>query len=389
MIPLPSFFLNNLSAKLQLISSEIGVAVIRAFDISVYLEGNVIDLGNYKLQVVEACSGLNYLFPLMSLAFIAAYFFQAAFWKRAVIFLSSIPITVLMNSFRIGIIGVLVEFWGIEQAEGFLHDFEGWVIFMACTVLLILEMWLFTLFSKDKRPLREVFGIEFPEPAPKDVSVNHQKLSTRFIVSLVVIGFSAVMSDHLQARQEIIPDRKVFAEFPSDMGEWRGRTDRLEQIYLDALKLDDYLIADYSNPAGDQVNFYVAYYESQRAGESAHSPRSCLPGGGWVIKNLSQKLVDGAEVNGQPLRVNRTVIQKGDYTQLVYYWFQQRGRDITNEYLVKWYLLLDAVSKNRTDGSLVRLTTVIGPGKSIEDGDQRLQSFANAIAPKLDSYVPN
>jgi exosortase D (VPLPA-CTERM-specific) len=128
MIPLPGFFLNNLSAKLQLISSEIGVAVIRAFDISVYLEGNVIDLGNYKLQVVEACSGLNYLFPLMSLAFIAAYFFQAAFWKRAVIFFSSIPITVLMNSFRIGMIGVLVEFRGIEQAEGFLHDFEGWVI---------------------------------------------------------------------------------------------------------------------------------------------------------------------------------------------------------------------------------------------------------------------
>ena len=114
MIPLPSFFLNNLSSQLQLISSELGVAVIRAFGISVFLEGNVIDLGSYKLQVVEACSGLRYLFPLMSLSFICAYIFRGAFWKRAIIFLSSIPLTVLMNSFRIGVIGVLVEYWGAQ-----------------------------------------------------------------------------------------------------------------------------------------------------------------------------------------------------------------------------------------------------------------------------------
>ena len=100
MIPLPNFLLNNLSTKLQLISSELGVAVIRLFDISVYLEGNVIDLGVYKLQVVEACSGLNYLFPLMSLSFIMADLYKAPFWKRAIVFLSSIPITIIMNSFN-------------------------------------------------------------------------------------------------------------------------------------------------------------------------------------------------------------------------------------------------------------------------------------------------
>ena len=83
MIPLPNFLYFNLSQKLQLISSAIGVFVIRLFDISVYLEGNVIDLGVYKLQVVEACSGLRYLFPLMSFGFICAYLFSAPFWQRA------------------------------------------------------------------------------------------------------------------------------------------------------------------------------------------------------------------------------------------------------------------------------------------------------------------
>ena len=151
MVPLPPFIYNTLSTKLQLISSEIGVAVIRLFGISVYLEGNVIDLGSYKLQVVEACSGLRYLFPLVSLSFIAAYIYKGAFWKKAIIFLSSMPITVLMNSFRIGVIGVLVEYGGPEQAEGFLHDFEGWIVFMACIAILVLEMALLAKIGSDKK----------------------------------------------------------------------------------------------------------------------------------------------------------------------------------------------------------------------------------------------
>src|ERR1700727_2731269 len=122
MIPLPSFLLFNLSAELQLLSSQLGVYVIRLFGISVFLEGNVIDLGGYKLEVAEACSGLRYLFPLMTLGFLMAYFYKGARWKRIVLFLSSIPITVIMNSLRVGIIGVTVEHWGIEMADRFLHE---------------------------------------------------------------------------------------------------------------------------------------------------------------------------------------------------------------------------------------------------------------------------
>ena len=150
MIPLPNFLYFNLSQELQLISSAIGVSVIRLFDISVYLEGNVIDLGTYQLQVVEACSGLRYLFPLMSFGFLISYIYRGPFWQKSLIFLSTIPITVLMNSFRIGVIGVTVEYFGIAAAEGFLHDFEGWIIFMTCLAVLILEIWLFYFFFPKK-----------------------------------------------------------------------------------------------------------------------------------------------------------------------------------------------------------------------------------------------
>ncbi len=388
MVPLPDFLFNNLSAQLQLISSEIGVAVIRFFGISVFSEGNVIDLGVFKLQVVEACSGLRYLFPLMTLGFIAAYFFKGAFWKRAIIFLSSIPITVLMNSFRIGVIGLMVDRWGRSMAEGFLHDFEGWAVFMACTGLLIIEMWLLAKIGKNKLPLREAFGLEFPAPTPKDARVQYRSLSKPFIASVLLIAVVTALSFAVPKRVEAPPQRSNFSTFPLQIGEWQGKGSRLDQIYIDTLKFDDYIIADFSNKNQQVINFYVAYYASQRKGESAHSPRTCIPGGGWEITSLTQRTIDGVSVAGHPLRVNRTVIQKGETKELVYYWFQQRGRVITNAYLVKWYLFLDALTRNRTDGSLVRLTAFVNPGESLEDADKQLVAFAKAVSPPLPAYIP-
>ena len=389
MIPLPVFLYNTLSGQLQLISSELGVAVIRLFGISVYLEGNVIDLGTYKLQVVEACSGLRYLFPLTSLAFIAAYLFRGALWKKGIIFISSIPITVLMNSFRIGMIGVLVENWGVEQAEGFLHYFEGWVIFMACMAILIAEMSILAKFGRNKQSLRQAFGIDFPERAGHATGIQRRRLPASFLASGLVLVATALGAAAVEQRAEIIPERVSFPEFPTQIGEWHGRRDKLEQIYLDVLKLDDYIVSDYATDDGRRVNFYVAYYGSQRAGESAHSPRSCLPGGGWLIKDLSRREIDGVSLGGQPLKVNRVVIAKGDHRQLVYYWFQQRGRNITNEYLVKWYLFWDALTRNRTDGALVRLTASVPPGENIQHADERLATFAQDISGVIDPYIPN
>lgn len=388
MIPLPNFLYQNLSAYLQLISSEIGVWVIRLFGISVFLEGNVIDLGTYKLQVVEACSGLRYLFPLMALGFMMAYIYQAPFWKRAIVFLSTIPITVLMNSFRIGVIGVMVEYWGQSMAEGFLHDFEGWFVFMACLGVLLVEMLILSLIGSDRKPLSEAFNIYLPGPSLATAQVQRRKLRAPLVASLAVVALAAVLAQSLGNREEIFPLREDFASFPLEVGKWDGRSERLEQIYLDVLKLDDYLMTDYVGPDGEVINFYVAYYQSQTKGESAHSPRSCLPGGGWKIASLEQKTL-GIVTDGVPLTVNRVAIKKGEYTQLVYYWFQGRGRIITNEYMVKWYLFWDALTRNRTDGALVRLTTMVGPADDLQSAERRLGDFAQQVSGPLGQYVPD
>lgn len=388
MVPLPSFFYNNLSSFLQLISSKIGVEVIRLFGISVFLEGNVIDLGRFKMQVVEACSGLRYLFPLMSLGFISAYLYKDAFWKKAVVFLSTIPITVLMNSFRIGVIGVTMEYWGQEMAEGFLHDFEGWIVFMACTAVLVLEMWLLSKTGSNKAPFSEIFAIDPPVAMPTSAEVKVRAMPKTIYPSLVLLLTMALVSQALPERSEVIPARAEFKGFPLKIGGWEGKRDELEGIYLDALKLSDYIIVDYVGRERTPVNFYVAYYDSQRKGVSAHSPRSCLPGGGWRIRELEQVQVEGVEIAGKPLVVNRAVIQLGDVRQLVYYWFQQRGRVITSEYMVKWYLFWDAITKQRTDGALVRLTALVPPGHDIAETDKLLREFIGDASVELNKYIP-
>jgi exosortase D (VPLPA-CTERM-specific) len=388
MIPFPSFIYNNLSSQLQLISSEIGVAVIRLFGISVFLEGNVIDLGTYKLQVVEACNGLRYLFPLMTLGLIVAYLYHAALWKRAIIFFSTIPITILMNSFRIGVIGVMVEHWGQSMAEGFLHDFEGWVIFMACFGILFIEMWALMRLTNDKRPLKDIFGIDPPEPVDKDAIVTVRSVPVTMIVAAALVVVAVLPAIAIPGREEISPERVSFDAFPLQINNWTGRSEALEQIYLDALKLTDYSMVNFTADSGDTVNFYTAYYDSQRKGQSAHSPRSCIPGGGWRIESLTETVVTGGAVGGNDLAVNRALISAGDHKQLVYYWFQQRGRIITNEYLVKWFVFWDALTKNRTDGALVRLTIPIGPGKDVASLEAKLQEFARDISDILPSFVP-
>ena len=388
-IPLPPFIYNSLSGELQLLSSQLGVFVIRLFGISVFLEGNVIDLGDYKLQVVEACNGLRYLFPLVSLAFLAAYLYRVEFWKRAVVFLSSIPITVLMNSFRIGVIGVLVDNWGQEQADGFLHYFEGWVVFMSCLLILLIEMALLAKIGAPNRKLKDVFGLEMPNPLPEGMTFRVRPITFVHYAILVSVSLVAVSSLYVKNQQQILPDRQNFGTFPSQIGDWRGDEDLLEEKYLKSLKLDDYIIGDYANPLGSFVNFYIAYYASQQAGSAAHSPRSCIPGGGWKIDTVTEVSIPDLQVNSTPLTVNRLVIMRGEAKQLVYYWFQQRGRVITNEWLVKWYLFLDGFTRHRTDGALVRLTTSIRDGEAWIDGDKRLTEFARQVVPLLDDYIPN
>lgn len=385
-IPIPYFIQAGLSGGLQLVSSQLGVMLIEALGIAVFLDGNVIDLGVYKLQVVDACSGLRYLFPLLSLGFICAFLFRVSLWKRVLVVVSTVPITILMNSLRIGVTGVLVEYHGIEMAEGFMHDFEGWSIFAVCLAVLFFEMWLLSRIGRDRAPFLQVFGVDSPAGLPR---LLRPERTAPLAVSAVIVCAALATGSALAGRTEIVPPRRPLVTFPGHLDDWRGQSVSMTDDVLDKLKLDDYLLADYRGASERvPVNLYVAWYESQRTGASPHSPRVCIPGGGWEIASLRRRELPFS-MRGEPLRYNRAIIRKGQEQQLVYYWFQQRGRAIANEYVMKWYLFRDAVLDRRSDGALVRLVTPVLPGESLETADERLTRFAYQVIPELPAYIPD
>lgn len=398
MVPLPDFLYRNLSGELQLISSNLGVAFIRMMNIPVFIEGNVIDLGHYKLQVVEACSGLRYLFPLMSFGFLCAYLYKGPNWHKAVLFASTLPITVFINSFRIGVTGGLVDTMGIASAEGFLHLFEGWIIFLAAIalffgVMIILARLGGPRVSGKRASLAELLRLELLWPtkqsAPSPVTAASGRVAKPLVAVAVLLAAASVGANSTPTRAENIQPRDELALFPTQLNGWHGQEQVLEAQYQEALRLDDHFLADYWRRGEElPVNLWVAYYASQRTGASAHSPRSCIPGGGWEITELSDQPVRGVTADGGDVSVKRAVIAKGLSKQLVYYWFQQRGRHMTNEYAVKWLIFWDALTVNRTDGALVRLVTPVPPGGDIGAADARLADFMREIYPLTHAYIP-
>jgi EpsI family protein len=219
-----------------------------------------------------------------------------------------------------------------------------------------------------------------------------------FILALCLMGGTwAFLASRSGA--EVPLQRKAFAEFPLQIGNFTGRDQKMSTEVLDLLKLTDYLTRAYvpvgvERPSGAfegqmrqaaaPVWLYVGYYGSQRTGSTYHSPKNCLPGGGWVFK--SSESVTGV-LPGHPAEaVNRVVIERGFERQLILYWYQDRGRIIASEYSAKGYLILDATTRNRTDGALVRVTTpAVG---SEADAFQHAVSFVQAASPLLHDYLP-
>ena len=381
-IPLPSFVEAVLTERLELVSLDLGTFVVGLFGIPVYIDGNIIDMGNYQLQVVEACSGLRYLYPLLSLSFLAAYLFHAALWQRGLVFLSAIPIAIGLNGLRIGLVALSVNIWGNQAADGALHFFEGWVVFLACAGLLIAELSILVRCSG--RSFFEVFHLPELHSRTSGSAIRDRFAAKPLVVCLLLLSAGAVAVPPVSRRPEVTAPRSRLVDFPSRIGQWRGRLEFLTPETEQILKPDDYILSDYTGTNGSMVNLYVGYYASQH-GREPHSPSECIPAGGWTTTNISSKGFPGAN-DRQSL--NRVVIEKGQIKQLVYYWFDEQGTNVANEYAAKFYRLANAIIEGRTDGALIRLTTPISRHEPEDAADQRLQEFMRDAMPKLSSFVP-
>lgn len=392
MFPLPHFLNTKLTFGLKLISSQLGVLLLHLYGMSAYREGNVIDLGFTQLQVVDACSGLRYLFPLLVMGILLAYFYRAAMWKRLVLVLSTIPLTIVINSLRIALTGIIYAHWGAAAAEGFFHGFSGWLIFMVSFAVLLVEIWVLRRIAPG--PTESFFAKpEAKQPTGEGIKARAMNKSWKalfapphFIVGSVLLVLTIGISMGVEFREKI-PSSRPFSQFPLTVGAWEGTRQYMEQKFITELDLSDYTMIDFQSD-GKHVDFYVAYYESQRKGESIHSPETCLPGSGWEFRQAGKAQVSLAE-SGRSITVNRAIMEKSGYRQLSYFWFPARGRILTNAYEMKLYTFWDALTRQRTDGALVRVITPVLQGEQVEDAEKRLQEFTMQIVPILEDYIPN
>ncbi len=148
--PLPAILFNQIAFPLQLIASQFGETVVRAFDIPVLREGNVLILANITLEVAEACSGIRSLVSLLTLGIVFAYLGESRSWARAVIVASTIPVAVIANGARVAGTGVAAHYYGQAAAEGFFHEFSGWLVFIVSFGMMLLLHRLLVLVAPDR-----------------------------------------------------------------------------------------------------------------------------------------------------------------------------------------------------------------------------------------------
>jgi EpsI family protein len=181
---------------------------------------------------------------------------------------------------------------------------------------------------------------------------------------------------------------KPLSTFPKQIGDWVGKETHIDEKIIKLLGVSDIVSCSYSNDYGRQIDLYVGFYQSQREGELIHSPRNCMPGAGWNFVREGKVFMNAEASDKQSILVNNILLQKGDERQIMFYWFQGRGRYITSEYMQKIYLVIDSITKRRTDEAFVRL---IAP---VIDGDEQetietLKSFTRHLIPLLQEYLPS
>jgi exosortase D (VPLPA-CTERM-specific) len=388
--PLPGSLAVPLSTTLQLISSRLGAGILDLLGISVFLDGNIIDLGVYKLQVAEACSGLRYLFPILSFSYIFAVLYRGSTWHKAVLLLAAVPITVLMNSVRIAIAGIGVNHYGLDFVEGFSHFFEGWVIFLACVLILFGLARLLLLLNPSKMSLAEALDLDTSGLGTQAARIRLVQPSAALVLSAMLLGAGALAWQAMPERGAAAIAREDFRAFPRELGDWRqeGPAGVLSEDVARTLAADDYHDVTFVRGADEpSVSLFMAWYRDQSQG-GVHSPEICLPGGGWEIAWLQRTDVAGSLGSVTPYNINRAIIQRGETRMMVYYWFEQKGRHIAWDFAAKYWLMVDGIRTGRTDGALVRLTTPILRGEGDEAAEARLKSMLVELQAPLPRFIP-
>jgi len=230
--------------------------------------------------------------------------------------------------------------------------------------------------------------------------------SARFWVVALLISLTVLLL-HLRGDVDLVPAGRPLSDLPVTIGARTATDFAIDPENLQILGKGEFLNRVYRPPLALQqkpvnpmvpasaadidarapVELFIAYFPTQRTGQSIHSPQNCLPGAGWTF--TSSWVTTLSYATGKKYQVREFLITDGNSTQEVLYWYQLHGRVIAGDYAAKLYTLADSIRYGRTDEALVRIITPVEPGEERLQARNRAVAFAEQIEPLLPAYVPN
>jgi exosortase D (VPLPA-CTERM-specific) len=385
MVPLPAVLDRTIGVFLKSISSKLGGEMLRLLGHSVHIRGNVIDLGITQLQVVDACSGLRFLFPLIALGIVYAFFFENVAWKRVVCVLATIPIAIITNVLRIGITGQLVYSYGSEMAEGFFHGFSGWAVFMVAFVMLFILGRILRLFPpKAKSEPPDAAGSNRQENHIEPVRKSGKAAFVTSIALLVIVG-------GLSMSTEAMPPLKInggIEGFPLTFENWEGRQESIDPEITEESGAEGAFSASYHSTAGESVSLYMGYRSSafMENENFFHSPTVCLPSSGWKTIEKSRYTVADVPKFGK-LTVTRMIMKSMGNRMLVYFWFQTKDQASYDKNIHRYHLARHAIKRDNTHALFIRPITMVQKNESLQDAEKRMDGFVRDMMAALFSFL--
>lgn len=212
--------------------------------------------------------------------------------------------------------------------------------------------------------------------------------NSKFWLLIFVLLFGGALVNFFELRGEKRVERQNLQTFPATVGVWQafGKDTRFDAETEKVLRADDYLLRDYfSKENRAAANLYVGFYGSQKNGATYHSPLNCLPGAGWeFVENTRREI---ALPSGETFTAQAALVRSAELRGAMIYWYQGRGRRTADEYSDKILTVWDGVTKNRSDGALVRVFVVSGE-TSDANAEKVAADFAGQAARELEKFVP-
>jgi EpsI family protein len=349
------------------------------------VSGNIIDLGTTQLQVVDACSGLRYIFPLLTMGILYAYFFERVFWKRMFFALVTLPLGVFINALRIGVTGILTQMFGPKMSQGFFHGFSGWILFLFAFGLLFLMGRILAVLSPNAVESKSAGA---SKPLPSAPPVEGRKLTTgAFYISAILLSLVAVLSLSTSTLPAVMI-KGGMQSFPAVVGEWDSKQEMVDPDIVRASGAEESYVGYFTNKTGEELSLYMGYRSTAFLADENffHSPTVCIPSSGWIEQEVTKKTIPRVPFFND-LQVTKMVIEKEGRKQLVYFWFQTKDEATYDKNINRFHLSLHALRRDNTHDLFIRPITSIHSSERVADAEARLDGFIREMMPVLLQFL--